>query len=896
MKRRLWTSLIGVVLIVLITLGFNIATDNTPILGLDLQGGVSVILAPTESATAEELTVIRDQIRSELERQGIAEPDVRVQGDTIVVDLPGVRDQQEALSAVDVSGVVELRPVLNPASCQPVDTAPAGPVVDTPTPSDESVPNDSTEPQGLRSPQAPTDTTPADTAPTDTSPPVVVNEPLPTQTVTPGAEVLPTRDGAAECVGPAQGTGEVFERGSAEPTLDASQGWGVSVDLRGGEGRDTWNNLANQCFNRAPTCPTQRLAIVLDSVVQSAPTVNEPNFTDAVSISGSFTQSEAEELAAVLNRGAFPVEVEAQEARTVSPSAGSDSLQAAVIAGLVGLALVLVVPRRLLPLACTGHRRRHHGVGRHGVLDGVVRVRMDQLRAQPRRCDRHHRGDRCHRRQLRGVLRTDQGRAAQRTHDQERRASQLQDDVADDLVGRRRVADRRWHLVLAERRLRAWLRPVPRTHDDLRSPRLLLLHAPCHLAAGSEQADGQTGDVARHEGGNGMTLDTSVSTTGLGRLFRGQTAIDFYGKRKVGLIVAVIAVVVTFGSLLTQGLNLGLDFEGGDAWDIPASETFGVDEATDVLQANDVSTTGARIQLRSSETSDVVTVQVEELPREQAEEVTADFAEAAGVTVEDISFSFTSSTWGAEITEKAVRALVIFLFVVAVFISVRFEWRMALAAIAAMLNDVIVAVGVYSVFQFEVTPATVIAFLTILGYSLYDTIVVFDRVKENEGRYASTKMPYEDIVNISMNQVMVRSLLTSFSSILPVISLLLLGAGLLGAVSLREFALALLIGMISGVYSSIFIATPLLAFLKSKTTKASRRQRLLGEDLRFAVMGAGVSGRIPQDTPHSDGDTSAETPSDREPVTAGAPTGATAPTQADRLLTHPPRPRKKKKR
>ena len=121
-----------------------------------------------------------------------------------------------------------------------------------------------------------------------------------------------------------------------------------------------------------------------------------------------------------------------------------------------------------------------------------------------------------------------------------------------------------------------------------------------------------------------MTLDTSVSTSGLGRLFRGQTAIDFYGKRKVGLVLAVVAVIVTFGSLFTQGLNLGLDFEGGDAWDIPASETFGVDEAIDVLNANDVSTTGARIQLRSSETSDVVTVQVEELPRDKAEEVTAD--------------------------------------------------------------------------------------------------------------------------------------------------------------------------------------------------------------------------------------------------------------------------------
>jgi preprotein translocase subunit SecF len=390
-----------------------------------------------------------------------------------------------------------------------------------------------------------------------------------------------------------------------------------------------------------------------------------------------------------------------------------------------------------------------------------------------------------------------------------------------------------------------------------------------------------------------MTLDTSISTSGVGRLFRGQTAIDFYGKRKVGLILAIVAVVVTVGSLFTQGLNLGLDFEGGNAWDVPASETFGVDEAIDVLEDNGVSTSGARIQLRSSETTEVVTVQVEELPRGQAEEVTAAFAEAAGVGVDEISFSFTSSTWGSEITEKAIRALVIFLIVVSIFISIRFEWRMALAAIAAMVNDVIVAVGVYSVFQFEVTPATVIAFLTILGYSLYDTIVVFDRVEENEGRYASTRMPYEDIVNISMNQVLVRSLLTSLSSILPVLSLLIVGAGLMGAVALREFSLALLVGMVSGVYSSIFIATPLLAWLRSKSTRTSRRQRLLGDELRAAVMGAGVSGRIPEDSPHAHSDHD-----DRQPVTAGAPSasGATAPAQADRLLSHPPRPRKKKRR
>ena len=225
---------------------------------------------------------------------------------------------------------------------------------------------------------------------------------------------------------------------------------------------------------------------------------------------------------------------------------------------------------------------------------------------------------------------------------------------------------------------------------------------------------------------------------------------------------------------------------------------------------------------------------------------------------------------------------------------------MALAALTAMAHDVLVTVGVYSLFQFEVTPATVVAFLTILGYSLYDTIVVFDRVRENEGKYASRRMPYEDIVNISMNQVMMRSINTSISSILPVISLLLIGSGILGAVTLREFALALLVGMLSGVYSSIFVAAPLLATLKSNTaTRKSRRtHRLTGDALRAEVVGAGLTGRVRS--------TDASRPSDAvddgderstdEVVEPAAATTAAVSKGADRLLTHPPRPRKKKRR
>jgi preprotein translocase subunit SecD len=296
MRRRLWTSLIGVVLIVIVTLVYNVATDNTPILGLDLQGGVSVILAPVEPASEADLLIIRDLIRDELERRGIAEPDVRVQGQTIVVDLPGVRDQSDALSAVDVSGVVELRPVVSFSDCAALD-------------------------------DSATDETPS----------------TPTAT---GAELLPNRDGSALCVGPVQGTGEVFSKGSAQLTAD--QGWGVAVDLRS-DGQATWNALANECYNTTPTCPSTQpglrgqIAIVLDDVVQSAPQVNQPNFAGSVAISGDFSREEAEDLVSVLNRGAFPVQVEAQEARTVSASAGSDSLNAAIIAGLVGMLLVVML-------------------------------------------------------------------------------------------------------------------------------------------------------------------------------------------------------------------------------------------------------------------------------------------------------------------------------------------------------------------------------------------------------------------------------------------------------------------------------------------------------------------------------------------------------------------------
>jgi preprotein translocase subunit SecF len=399
-----------------------------------------------------------------------------------------------------------------------------------------------------------------------------------------------------------------------------------------------------------------------------------------------------------------------------------------------------------------------------------------------------------------------------------------------------------------------------------------------------------------------------IQTSAIGRLFEGQTAIDFVGRRRVGVIISSVLLVATIVSLLVQGLNLGIDFEGGVSWDVPAAE-FTIDDAEQVLADEGISTEGARLQEREAIGGETfIKVQVGDQPEEVVAALRDVFANAAGVDPTEVNVNLVSSSWGSEITGTAVRALLIFLAVVAIFISIRFEWRMAVAAIAAMVHDVLISVGIYSIFQFIVTPPTVIAFLTILGYSLYDTIVVFDRVKENEARFAAQKPPYDDIINVSMNQVLMRSLTTSFSSVVPVMSLLFVGAGLLGQSTLAEFALALLVGMLTGVYSSIFVASPLLGVLKTTDANWKGRNipRAVGDVLRDMVMGGNIGSRRTRAAAVEDtkADSKAETRSDTkavaEPEQDDGDVGATAPApttkQAKAALSHPPRPRKKKRR
>lgn len=373
MTRRLAGSIAGIVSVIVITSVVNLSSGNEISLGLDLQGGVSVTQEPVGDYNSESLDVAVDRIRERVDSLGVAEPEIIRQGDAIVVNLPGVDNQDEAIRLVQVTGQVLLRPVLAASPIDPTATVP--PVSATP---DTGVPVSTTAAPGP-SRSIPNATTPPDSAaPTETSLPDPAATDAPSASDAPadstadtslaplpdgvgseladvaaqpvsddpndpaGTVIVPSIDGSEIFqLGPAFATGEVF---NSDATADIIQGgWGVRVTLKGGaDGEALWNVGASQCFSGSSSCPTRRMAIVLDGVVQSAPTVNQPSFSGGVDITGSFRESEAKDLARVLKSGALPVRLEVQAVQTVSPTLGDDSLQATLVAGAIGIALVLL--------------------------------------------------------------------------------------------------------------------------------------------------------------------------------------------------------------------------------------------------------------------------------------------------------------------------------------------------------------------------------------------------------------------------------------------------------------------------------------------------------------------------------------------------------------------------
>jgi preprotein translocase subunit SecF len=318
------------------------------------------------------------------------------------------------------------------------------------------------------------------------------------------------------------------------------------------------------------------------------------------------------------------------------------------------------------------------------------------------------------------------------------------------------------------------------------------------------------------------------------RVFRGETSFDFAGRWKRWFIISGTIIIIGWISVFAFGINFSIDFKGGTSWEVPTSAS--VTEAKNAIAgiggANSALRQATVTQLTNRETGKK-TIQVEASAKEtsnaaEVAKVTDALAKLGHTSTNNVALDDIGPTWGSDITDKAIEAVIVFLVIVSIFIWVFFEGKMAVAALAALVHDILITVGLYSISRFQVSPDTVIAFLTILGYSLYDTIVVFDRVRENtKGLAATGRLTYTDTVNLSMNQVLARSINTSFVAILPILSILVIGAGILGASALEDFGLALTIGLTTGAYSSLFIASPLLALLKERETRyASIRARL----------------------------------------------------------------------
>jgi preprotein translocase subunit SecF len=373
-----------------------------------------------------------------------------------------------------------------------------------------------------------------------------------------------------------------------------------------------------------------------------------------------------------------------------------------------------------------------------------------------------------------------------------------------------------------------------------------------------------------------------------------RTSFDFTGRSWRWAILSGTIIVIALVAIFTRGLNLGIDFEGGTSWQVPVKgKSASVGDVRDVLRPFGV--TDAKVLILKGDSGTSARVQSKDIKPSEEGNVTDALAKYGGVQRSDVSVSTVGPTFGDQVRNNAVKALIVFFGLIALYLTFRFEWKMAAAAIVAVVHDIIVTVGVYAVTRFEVTPATVVAFLTILGFSLYDTVVVFDKVKENVSTIGTVRGDsYSKMVNRSMNQVLMRSISTSFVAVLPVASLLFVGAGLFGAIALRDFALALFVGLLTGAYSSIFVATPLLAWWKEREP----RYRALRE--RSAVQMARAEATV--------GEPEAEAEPEPEPEPAAAGVPASGPTQAPARPASPrpaggrepstraPRPRQQRRR
>jgi preprotein translocase subunit SecF len=373
-----------------------------------------------------------------------------------------------------------------------------------------------------------------------------------------------------------------------------------------------------------------------------------------------------------------------------------------------------------------------------------------------------------------------------------------------------------------------------------------------------------------------------------GRLYRGEVSVEFVARKRLWYSISGVILAVSIIAVVVFGLNFSVDFKGGSVYQFAA----GSSTITQVRQTVSAAGGGqdAIVQKITPLGGGPAKWQIQTRPLsvQQQDNVQNALSRRFGVPQNQISQTSVGASWGSQISKKAAQALIAFIVVIVIYLSIAFEWKMAVAALIALAHDIVITVGVYALAHFEVSPASVIGLLTILGYSLYDTVVVFDKVRENTaGLLASSRSTYSQAANQALNQTLVRSINTSLIALLPVASILFVGAGFLGAGELKDLALVLFVGMLSGTYSSICIATPVLADLKEREPQykaLAKRVQLRASGGRAAkraaakaAAGQAAPGRAAAsragraDVPAPEPDLAAEdTAAAAEPVAAGA--------------------------
>jgi preprotein translocase subunit SecF len=298
-----------------------------------------------------------------------------------------------------------------------------------------------------------------------------------------------------------------------------------------------------------------------------------------------------------------------------------------------------------------------------------------------------------------------------------------------------------------------------------------------------------------------------------GKLHRGEVSFDFVGRQKRWYAISAVIIILAAAGLLFRGLNYGIEFKGGAVFTVHPAHSVSQSQVRDSVST----VPGVTDPIVQSQSNGDLRVQIGSIGGDKTTAVQNELGKDLGVAPTAVSVNLVGPSWGAQITQKAVEGLIIFLVLVVAYLAIAFEWRMAVAALVALLHDIVITIGVYALVGFQVTPATVTGVLTILGYSLYDTVVVFDKVKENTRKIeVNNRLTYSEAANLAVNQTLARSINTSLIALLPIAAMLFTGSALLGASDLNDLALALFVGILAGTYSSIFIATPLLADLKER--------------------------------------------------------------------------------